>query len=169
MLAPPFPLWDTEKQLAPQADRSRSTTSTCAGWCNVINPSFWNRENTTVTAREVWGVCLPLSRAHLPYRVPYNPQKPAMTVCSRDTHPPLSHIPNLQMPVISLGPRFIHNLLCLGCSLVLPRTLPICGNTLHTVRRPLQRTERGKQRNKSSGSRKLLWSRKGKILLLSER
>lgn len=41
---------------------------------------FWNGENTMVTAREVWGVCLPLIHAHLPYCVPYKSQKLAMTL-----------------------------------------------------------------------------------------
>lgn len=88
-LAPPFPLWETEKWLAQWADRSRSTMSTYAGWCSITNPSFWNREDMAVTAREVWGVCLPLLCTHLPYRVPYKPQKPAVTIplpCAAEMH-----------------------------------------------------------------------------------
>lgn len=95
VLAPPLPPQETKTELAQQTE---ATVSTCAGWCSIANPSFWSRENTTVTAREAWWVCFPPPHAHLPYRMPYKLQKPAMTPTlpsAAKIHMPLSKIRTL--------------------------------------------------------------------------
>lgn len=163
-----------EKWLVQQAGRSSNTMFTCAGWCNVINPIFWNGENTAVTAREVWGVCLPLSRAHFPYRVPHRPQKPSMTLsapCAAKAHVLLS-VTSLIYKFFCYIPYFTRSML--HSQSVLPRLFSGFALRAANLRRcfpysrqSTTRTECGKQRKESCGSRKWLWGGKGKFLFLS--